>query len=156
MGFALVNGSCIVQISSSSDPNCKLFDSDSKCVNCSRGFYFNNNHVCTEIDPKCKSFNIETLICGACYSGYELSGNTCVISSSKSDISTTCAQWLDDVCIKCSARAYYDINGNCVKVSDSCKTFNTFNGKCTTCYGGYSLNSNGECAADGGSATSCA
>lgn len=30
-------------------------------------------------------------------------------------------------------------------VSDSCKAFNSFNGKCTSCYSGYTLDNNGKC-----------
>jgi hypothetical protein len=40
-------------------------------------------------------------------------------------------------------------------VSDACKTFNTYNGKCTTCYSGYSLDTDGKCN-ESNSTTLCA
>lgn len=145
-GFSLVNGSCTISDSASpSDPNCRTFDSNNLCLNCSKGFYFNQNKVCTQINSNCRSFDLTSLVCTACYSGYDLNAGECVASNASSLVSTTCAQWLDGVCVKCIPRAYYDFQANCVMVSDSCKTFNNFNGKCTSCYSGYSLDNNGNC-----------
>ena len=70
----------------------------------------------------------------------------CARTNSTGTTLKNCASELSGVCVKCVERAYYDINNNCVMVSDFCKEFNTFSGYCTSCYTGYALNSNtGEC-----------
>jgi hypothetical protein len=146
LGFTLVNGSCSVSDATSpSDPNCKSFDSNNVCITCSKGYYFNQNKVCTQVNSECKTFDYTKLVCTACYNGYDLVAGNCNPTNSSSTVSTTCAQWLDSVCVKCVPRAYYDFEANCIMVSDSCNTFNNFNGKCTSCYSGYLLDSNGNC-----------
>lgn len=156
MGFSLVNNNCLVPESLSTDDlNCQKFDDAGICVNCSKGYYFNVNKVCTQIDPKCKSFNVTSLLCTACYPGYALVNNNCEVSVVQSQ-SSACAQWADDFCVKCVPRAYYDVNANCIMVSDSCKTFNTFNGHCTSCYPGNAVSTQGECLPSVDSPTSCA
>lgn len=79
-----------------------------------------------------------------CYSGYDLQEGQCRLSASKNSASA-CAEWLDNVCVKCSLRFYFDFEANCVQVSDHCNTYNVFSGHCTTCYPGYSLDPKGAC-----------
>jgi hypothetical protein len=141
-GFQLVNNSCTFSPSAPAyDPNCKLFNnSNNKCLNCSQGFYFNANGQCTQIDPSCKNFNLANLTCTDCFPGYTLSNGACQQTNSSSPTQANCQQTLQGVCVQCVTRAYYDINNNCVMVSDLCNTFNTFNGFCLTCFSGYALN----------------
>ena len=95
MGFSLINGSCIVSNSTSvADPNCRSFNKDNVCLNCSNGYYFNQEKVCTQVNPNCKTFDYSTLLCTQCYNGFELSSGNCVTSNSTKSVVATCAQWL--------------------------------------------------------------
>lgn len=46
--------------------------------------------------------------------------------------------WEEQICIECSYRWYFSKNGKCEKVPDICKDYD-FEGKCTECYPGYSI-----------------
>lgn len=140
-GFSLVNGSCNFNPDKPLyDVNCKTFDNNGKCLNCSKGFYFNANGICTQLDPNCKTYDLKTYVCNDCYAGYNLTNGSCARENVNTTLQGNCAQWLDGVCTKCVDRAYYDINNDCVMASDLCKTFNSFNGYCTSCYSGFALN----------------
>lgn len=92
IGFSLNNGSCTASSSSSvSDINCKSFDSNNKCLNCSSGFYFNGNNICTQVDPNCKIFNFTLLQCTVCYNGYSPSNGSCIVSPTNTASENTCA-----------------------------------------------------------------
>lgn len=139
-GFSLANGACEFNpIAPVNDPNCNSFDTNGGCLNCSTNFYFDANGVCVQVDPSCRVFNFQQLICLDCYSGYTLTNQKCIRNNASAVAQTNCAEELQGVCIKCVARAYYDINNNCVMASTLCRTFNTFNGFCTSCYTGYAL-----------------
>lgn len=141
-GFALVGGVCSLGAGSQPvlDVNCKLFDGSGVCLNCSKGFYFDSNKVCTQISGSCAVFDYVKTVCTACYPGYAITVDGSCVSTAVADGQSNCAQMLNGVCVKCVDRAYADFNNNCVKVSDLCSTFNTFNGFCTSCYSGYALN----------------
>jgi hypothetical protein len=48
--------------------------------------------------------------------------------------------------VTCIERAYQTVDLQCVLVNDLCRTYDSFNGHCTGCYAGFSLDSNtGEC-----------
>lgn len=145
LGFTLdQSNNCQLSEDSTRDSNCKSFDANGGCQNCSFGYYFNQMRICTQIDPSCRNFDSVNLVCKACYDGYTIQSGVCIKSDSSSDTESNCAQWLEGVCIKCAARAYYNFEGNCVRASDVCQTFNNFNGECTGCYQGFSL-ANGTC-----------
>lgn len=76
--FELSNGKCIVSTKNNYDPNCAKFSSKGECTQCSRGFYFNANSVCTQVDPLCASFDSKFARCLACYPGYKTSSGKCV------------------------------------------------------------------------------
>ncbi len=117
-------------------------------MNCSKGYYFDSNKVCKQLDPNCKSYDQTKYVCSDCYFGYILTNNSCIRDTIITIQEGNCAQWLAGVCVKCANRAYYDINNNCVMASDLCKTYNQFNGFCTSCYTGYALDSKtGVCSA---------
>ena len=55
-----------------------------------------------------------------------------------------CKTWENGACVACSANWYSDANGVCQPVSDLCKSHDSANGQCLTCYAGYDL-VNGAC-----------
>ena len=122
------------------DVGCKKFDSNGTCTECSKGYYFNSNKVCTQVDPSCKTFDFQGKVCTECYSGYKINAGACIKETTIELIQKNCAEELMGVCVKCAERAYFDIDMTCIMASDLCKTFNTFNGFCTSCYIGYALN----------------
>ena len=70
----------------------------------------------------------------------------CKISPVKdvANIDSFCAEWDNLSCQKCAERAYFGQIGFCNPVSDYCRTWDTYDGYCLTCYKGYTLD-NGEC-----------
>lgn len=44
--------------------------SDTECIECSAGYFFNDNKICCEVTPQCKKFNRGVGICEECYLGY--------------------------------------------------------------------------------------
>ena len=143
-GFTLTEGNCLLAEGKAViDPNCKAFDNDGECFECSQGSYFNPDGICEVVSAFCKTFDFDNIVCSECYEGYNLNNGTCIRTDSSLEDST-CAEWLNGVCAQCVPRAYFDFDNNCVMVSDLCDTFNDFSGECTSCYSGYSL-SDGEC-----------
>jgi len=63
-GFRLVSGICdFSQNSQAFDVGCNNFDTNGICTNCSQGYYFNSNNVCVQVDPSCKTFNLQSKVC---------------------------------------------------------------------------------------------
>ncbi len=109
LGFTLdQTNNCQLSEDSTRDSNCKSFDANGVCQNCSFGYYFNQMRICTQIDPSCRNFDSVNFVCKACYDGYKIQSDVCIKTDSSSDIESNCAQWLEGVCIKCAARAYYN------------------------------------------------
>lgn len=148
-GFSLVNGVCGLSTGSPVlDVNCKQFDNSGVCLNCSTGFYFDSSKICVQVSSSCATFDYVKLLCTACYQGYAITVNGSCVSTAETDTLSNCQKMLNGVCVKCVDRAYSNFDNNCVKVSDLCSTFNTFNGFCTSCYSGYALNfTTGDCYA---------
>lgn len=69
--FEINSGKCVPSKVDNLDQNCAKF-TNSKCVQCSRGFYFNANKVCTQIDPLCSTFDSKSSQCFSCYTGYKI------------------------------------------------------------------------------------
>ena len=114
------------------------------CVECSVGFYFNKKGVCCEVPSLCSKFNVAEGVCLSCYQGYEVRNASCKLTS---DPDTGCSKWNgNNVCLECS-RGWWMNNGRCNPVSDQCSTWDSRNGDCVTCYGGYVLQ-NGACIAN--------
>ena len=118
------------------DPFCKKIEGG-LCTECAKGTFFNAQGKCQVIDPLCKTFNPADGACTTCYTGYEVSGKTCVVSS-KPLGDPNCKTFLNDVCTECSFRHYKGPGGKCVEVSPDCKEY-TADGGCTECYVGFKL-----------------
>jgi hypothetical protein len=111
---------------------------DGNCVECSKGYVFNTNGICCEVDQYCQQFNTAVGICEVCYTGYSVSSNgSCTLTLSNPS-NVGCAQWKNAVCTSCSAKYYFNHDNVCVAVSDSCREWNS-NGDCTSCYYGYAV-----------------
>jgi hypothetical protein len=132
-------GGCVKSVTVSGDPNCKTFDKG-VCVECAKGAIFNSQGVCIVVDPSCLSYNDSTGACTACYSGYSISGRTCVLSNTTSSHDPNCRTFLTaDVCSECSKRYFINGLGRCQLVSPLCNNYDATTGSCLTCYPGYEL-----------------
>lgn len=89
----------------------------------------------------CKSYNSQNGNCLECYTGYELSLERCVLALNNNYPDELCRSWSNGKCQHCSERAYF-VNGICTSADPLCKTFNSVNGFCQTCYNGYTLTDN--------------
>lgn len=56
-----------------------------------------------------------------------------------------CASWKGGLCALCAKRWYFNSKKVCVKINDSCSTWDETSGACKSCYFGYIV-SNGTCA----------
>lgn len=82
--------------------------------------------------------------CRTCQVGYNLVNGECIKGSGVPK-PYGCEVWdsVYGICLKCSARFYFNSNKVCAQVSELCKTYDE-NGNCLTCYAGYYL-SKGQC-----------
>ena len=48
---------------------CKIWEED-VCKECAKGYYFNDEGICCEINPQCRIFNVNMGKCEGCYDGY--------------------------------------------------------------------------------------
>lgn len=147
-GYSICAEGCAPDKTLYSDLNCANYDASAKCTKCAAGSYLKNGK-CTQYNPNCKTADQNSGDCLSCYVGYSVQAGQCVLvplvpdNTAPSDL--LCARWQGTVCQQCSASAYFS-NGVCTQVNPLCKTFDSTNGACTSCYAGYNLN-NGDCAA---------
>lgn len=122
------------------DPLCKKFDWQQQiCLECSERSFKNQQGVCTEVNPLCKTYN--QLACLSCYPGYTLSNGQCITQSTQpTDPGCARYDWGSKVCLQCSYRFYFNSQNICTKISDLCNTFDSLTGACLSCYQGYALN----------------
>lgn len=144
-GYEICENGCIMSESCAPegtyDPNCRN-TVNGICQNCSQGYYFNQNGICTEISPFCRT-NDGRGNCLTCYAGYALNAGSCVVAPNPADDNPYCNRWVAGVCQSCASSSY--LSGNrCVAFDPMCASSNTNNGNCLTCYGGYVLSA-GRC-----------
>lgn len=61
-----------------SNPLCKKFDeNDESCVECSPRSYLRDDGICAEVDPLCKTYEMDSGMCSMCYEGYDLLEGDC-------------------------------------------------------------------------------
>ncbi len=144
-GYHLKEGSCIVSqnYATPADPGCKVWENGA-CKQCSKGWAFNLNSVCTVVSDSCKTS--EGLTCTSCYIGYSLVNDSCVFNPLNSalppDVGCSSWNWDNQTCVSCSPYWFFK-EGQCTPVSTLCKTYDLSTGACLSCFLGYSL-------ADGG------
>lgn len=98
------------------------------------------------MSPQCKLFNQDVGICELCYEGYGLNNGTCVVIAPGEQTNPGCQKWDGNHnCLECSVRFFFNADSVCVPVSSHCRTWNSTNGFCDTCYDGYIVNTQGEC-----------
>lgn len=139
-------GECVKSVEEVTDVNCAEWDGQN-CKRCSFGSAFNAFGICVLLDSQCKEYDQFTKLCKACYSGYELNDqNSCIKSAIKAVSDPLCAEWQNDICLRCSFGSFFNPTAKlCTLIDSSCKSFNTITGKCLNCYDGYELNVFGDC-----------
>ncbi len=81
-------------------------------------------------------------VCTECYKGFVLnSAKQCIVSNQTVATDAGCKKWdwENQICLECSSRFVFNLQGKCQKVDDSCRQFNG-RGQCTSCYKGYVIN----------------
>ena len=149
-GYELRNGSCLfssLNNAKPSDSGCAKWDWDNQvCLECSNGWTFNANKVCTPASDQCKKWDSAGL-CTACFKGYDLRNGSCVFSSfnnaKPSDAGCGNWDWDNQICLQCSNGWAFNTNKVCTPVNDQCKSWDSA-GLCTSCFKGYDL-TNGNC-----------
>jgi len=141
-GYFLANGSCLVGSNPDSDVNCKLRDPTGKCLQCYAGFYISANTTCMTSNPLCKTLNFTNGACLTCYSGFVLQAGNCVVSSSDNS-DPNCVTFVGTACAQCYT-GFFVQEGTCRRINVLCRTYNSSNGFCLSCYPGYTLSS-GQC-----------
>jgi len=136
-GYALSGTTCAVSIQSR-DAECSNY-TGSTCNGCYAGFYVSSSTgLCTVKDPTCATFTA-TYACATCYTGYVVSGATCVPAPVVPITPTDpyCLKFTGSVCTTCHTGYYASsINGLCTVKDQTCATF-TATYACATCYTGY-------------------
>lgn len=140
-GYALDSGVCVVvPLSAPHGPTeygCAVWNG-TVCVSCSFNWVFNGKGVCVTVSDQCKTHD-NTGNCLSCYVGYALANGTCVYApQTQANGGCNTWNWANQTCSKCSVNWVFDSNGNCVAVSDQCRTFDAA-GNCLSCYRGYDL-----------------
>ena len=160
-GFNLNNGVCeVAPRQPVSDEGCHTWEAG-VCTACSKNWVFDSNNVCRAVSDQCRTHDLTNGWCSACYAGYDLTdvldannnviGRTCNFSPSNTAAPADlgCKTWENGACVACSLNWYSDVNGVCQPVSDLCKSHDSANGHCLSCYAGYLLNeNNGACELD--------
>ena len=110
---------------------------------CDPGYYYDTtNGYCKQGIAFCQTYIAKTTTCQACITGYTLSSNICIIVN---DVFDPCIQYgFAKDCLNCANRYYVNKNKSCSPADPLCRTYNTSNGNCFTCYDGYEL-SNRKC-----------
>lgn len=136
-GFKISGSQCI-QDNSTTDQNCASWNG-SICLQCAFGSYFDSSHVCQIVDPLCATFNNTNGFCLSCYSSYVLGNGKCLKDTNNTVNDPFCANFQNGICISCSKGYYFYTDGKCTAVSPLCKTYDSINGNCLSCFTGYSL-----------------
>lgn len=145
-GYQICESGCIMSESCAPsgtyDPNCRN-TTNGICQQCSIGYYFNQNGICTQVNPFCKTSNNQG-DCLSCYAGYGLSNRNCNVLPNPSDSNPYCTKWVNGICQSCSNFSW--LNGTiCASFDPMCARTDPSNGQCLGCYIGYILG-NGRCS----------
>lgn len=148
-GYILSNGSCVITTTPNTDPNCAQRDANNVCTSCYYRYYLNEQNICVAVSDQCNTFDSTSGKCLSCFGGYTLTKGSCVVSFQSNPAPPSdpnCAVWSDSRCIACVPWTYYDsLLNSCQQVSALCKTYNSINGYCTSCFSGYALTLTGIC-----------
>ena len=148
-GYAIAQGEC--QVNQAKDTNCKTSDSTnpSFCLQCYSG-YISINGRCSVQNPLCKTIDNANGNCLSCWQGYSLVQGNCAIGTTPDSPSSVtqdiyCITLVNGLCTRCSNGFFLSKGtGKCTQLNPLCKTSDSDNGACLSCYQGYALSS-GNC-----------
>ena len=137
-GYYLAGGACWAGNDPNLDPNCNLRSLKGTCLQCIASYYLNSNGYCTVANPLCRTYNLTNGHCLSCYKGYTVSGESCVVESSGST-DVNCLKFTSSgECEQCYV-SFYVSNGICMQMNDLCRSVDQTDGRCLSCYPGYTL-----------------
>lgn len=111
-GYAIRGSTCVIFFQ---DPNCKNFDNAGNCMECVAK-HFIKSGKCAPVNPLCKEFNPLTGACTACYTGYSISGTTCIVGGAYLE-QPNCKRFNGDTCLECYQRYYLNERSLCMQVN---------------------------------------
>lgn len=79
--YELKNGDCVP---TGKNPFCKPGSCEcgtGKCLECKKGYFLDNNGICTEIAQNCKEYSTQDGSCITCDEGFDVSKGKCVKQS---------------------------------------------------------------------------
>jgi len=132
-GWAISGTTCVALITI--NPYCATF-SGLTCTVCNAGYYIGTGGICTAANPQCATYSMTTGACLTCYSGWAVSGTTCVALVT---LNPWCLVFNGLVCTSCSAGYYIGTGGQCTAVNPQCATYSMTTGACLSCYAGYAI-----------------
>lgn len=91
-----------------------------------------------QANPLCKTIDPTSGFCTACYPGYIINNNECIIGDSTT-VSNCKSVNSDGVCASCYKNYYLSNTNICVNADPLCKSYNDLYTACTECYNGYQL-----------------
>jgi hypothetical protein len=142
-GYTLNNGQCVVTTEEAmlnNDPFC-IKSQGAACLTCANGYYLATSGVCSQLNALCKSSDMGNGYCTECYTGYILSGTTCVVAPPVSI--AYCSVVSNGACASCMS-GYYVSKGACELANTLCATYEPVGGACLSCIPGY-VYQKGEC-----------
>lgn len=119
--------------------DCAVYDQNGKCTDCIYGFVL-KRQKCIAVSYLCDDFDPKTGACLTCIDGFKLCHGICKLIEEgviQPEPNVTCVPRTVPIC------------GQCVAVSDQCKTWSMKTALCESCYGGY-RNVGGVCVIDKG------
>ena len=136
-GYTLTQGTCIISSqapSANNDPYC-IATQGAFCIECANGFFLQSSDGnCKELNPLCRTSNMTTGACTACYQGYTLSQQACIVAANVHI--PYCNVVTGIACTEC-INGYYVKNGGCELVNVLCATYDLNTGACFSCVPGY-------------------
>ena len=98
--------------------NCEQFTSNGTCIQCSNGFYLENNscHICSDQCQYCDEKE-----CFICENRYELNTNN---ECEESSLAKNCEYNIEDNCYRCSIGSYQNSNFGCNQCMEHCNHCN--------------------------------
>ena len=99
--------------------------------------------VCVPQNDLCMTF-ADNGNCIECYKGFALQNGLCVVQEiALKDLGCARWDWDAQICLSCSPRFFFNLQGICTEINPNCQDFNA-QGVCLGCYSGYDL-INGDC-----------
>ena len=123
---------------------CNEFAPNGDCLTCSKRYYKDGAGICQPVNVNCNGYNPKNGACTSCYSGHTLIEDTCLpeFLFPATSFDPFCNSFEGNECVKCAKGYYFDSNKRCKQADPRCASFDSNDGTCLSCYGGFTLQDN--------------